>query len=89
MLYRSVVVQGYQKLAIRTGGTALVRWRSQPMITHGPDEALKLRALAARFRALAAETVVEPYCQKFEDAAAELEQAALVEERCTDLKRVS
>jgi hypothetical protein len=50
------------------------------MITHGPDEALKLRALAARFRALAAETVVEPYWHKFEDAAADLEEAALAAE---------
>jgi hypothetical protein len=60
------------------------------MITHGPDEALKLRALAARFRALAAETVVEPYRHKFEETAADLEQAALgVESRRPDLKQVS
>lgn len=58
------------------------------MITHGPDEALKLRAMAARFRALAAETEVGPYRQKFDAAAAELEEAALAEER-PDLKQVS
>ena len=46
------------------------------MITHGPDEALKLRAMAARFRALAAETVVDPYYRKFGETAAELEEAA-------------
>jgi hypothetical protein len=61
------------------------------MITHGPDEALKLRAMAARFRALAAETVVDPYYRKFEDAAAELEEAALVAEDHVrpNLKRLS
>jgi hypothetical protein len=59
------------------------------MITHGPDEALKLRAMAARFRALAAETSVEPYCRKFEDAAEELELAALRLELRPDLKQVS
>ena len=59
------------------------------MITHGPDEALKLRAMAARFRALAAETAVEPYRRKFEDAAEELELAALRVEMGADLKQVS
>ncbi len=58
------------------------------MIAHGPDEALKLRALAARFRALAAETEVDRYRRKFEEAALELEDAALLEERF-DLKQVS
>ena len=61
------------------------------MITHGPDEALKLRAMAARFRALAAGTVVDPYYRKFEDAAAQLEEAALVAENRVrpELKQVS
>ena len=59
------------------------------MITHGPDESLKLRSLAARFRALAAETMVEPYHHKFEHAAAELERAALGGEIRPDLKQVS
>lgn len=59
------------------------------MIAHGPEEAIKLRALAARFRALAAETTVDPYRHKFEDAAAELEDAARAAENRLDLKRVS
>ena len=59
------------------------------MITHGPDEALKLRALAARFRALAAQTEVGPYRRKFEGAASELEEAALAAETRPDLRRVS
>ena len=59
------------------------------MITHGPDEALKLRAMAARFRALAAQTEVGPYRRKFEDAAEELEDAALSPKFRPDLKQVS
>ena len=59
------------------------------MITHGPDEALKLRAMAARFRALAAETEVDTYRRKSEDAAEELELAALRLEMGADLKQVS
>ena len=59
------------------------------MITHGPDEALKLRAMAARFRALAAQTEVGPYRRKFEAAAAELEEAAAALETRPDLKQVS
>ena len=63
--------------------------RSQPMITHGPDEALRLRALAARFQALAAQTEAGPYRCKFEGAAADLEEAALTVEVRPDLKQVS
>lgn len=59
------------------------------MIAHGPDKSLKLRAMAARFRALAAETEVELYRCKFEGAAANLEQAALSEEIRPDLRQVS
>jgi hypothetical protein len=60
------------------------------MITHGPDQALKLRALAARFRALAVDTDVEPYHHKFEETASELEDAAAAEDCfCPDLRRVS
>ncbi len=59
------------------------------MITHGPDQALKLRALAARFRALAVDTDVEPYHHKFEDTASKLEEAALAAEDRPDLKRAS
>jgi hypothetical protein len=59
------------------------------MITHGLDEALKLRAMAARFRALAAQTGAEPYRHKFEDAATELDQAAIGVEIRPDLKRAS
>ena len=59
------------------------------MITHGPDEALRLRAMAARFRALAAETEVELYREKFEGAAAKLDEAALNVEIRPDLKQVS
>jgi hypothetical protein len=59
------------------------------MIAHGPDEALKLRAMAARFRAFAAQTEVEPYRHKFEDAAMELDRAAIGADVRPDLKRVS
>lgn len=42
----------------------------------GPDQAVKMCALAARFRAQAAETSVEMFRRKFEAVAAELEEAA-------------
>jgi hypothetical protein len=59
------------------------------MITHDLDEALKWRAMAARFRMLAAETEVEPYRHKFEDAAVDLEVAAMRAEIRPDLIRAS
>ena len=59
------------------------------MIPHGPDEPLKLRALAARFRALAAQTEAGFYRHKFEVAAVDLEEAALETEARPDLKQVS
>ncbi len=40
------------------------------------EQALKMRALAARLRAHAAETSVEMFRRKFEAAAAELEEEA-------------
>jgi len=63
------------------------------MMCRVPDNALKLRALAARFRALAAETDIELFRRKFESTASELEEAALDAETRVwarpDLKRVS
>lgn len=47
------------------------------MRTHESEQNSKLWAMAARFRALAAETAAEPYHHQFEDTATELEQAAL------------
>jgi hypothetical protein len=41
-----------------------------------PDRAVKMRALAARFRAQAAETSIAMFRRKFEAVAAELEEAA-------------
>ena len=54
--------------------------------------ALKLRSLAARMRAHAAETHIELYRRKFEMVASELEEAALDAEsraRRPNLRRVS
>ena len=63
------------------------------MIGQGPNNALQLRALAARFRAHSAQTGVRLYQRKFEGVASELEEAALdVETRAwarQDLKLVS
>ena len=47
------------------------------MIGQEPANALKLHALAARFRAHAAETSIELFRRKFEGTASELEEAAL------------
>ena len=61
------------------------------MIRQGADTALKLRALAARFRGHAAETAIEYFRRKFERAASELEEAAVDAETRSrpELKRVS
>lgn len=59
------------------------------MMTHGLDETLKWRAMAARFRMLAAETEVETYRHKFEDAAVDLEVAAMRAEISPDMIRAS
>lgn len=61
------------------------------MISRGPDTALKLRALAARFRAHAAETEIHYFRRKFESAASELEEAAVDAQtrNSPDLKQVS
>jgi hypothetical protein len=62
------------------------------MIGQESGNALKLHSLAARFRALAAETSIELFRRKFEGTASELEEAALDAETrawaCLDLKRV-
>lgn len=62
------------------------------MIGQEPGNALELRSIAARFRALAAETSIESFRRKFEDTASELEEAALdAETRAwmrADLKRM-
>jgi hypothetical protein len=62
------------------------------MIGQAPENARKLRVIAARFRAHSAETGVQFYRRKFEGTASELEEAALdVETRAwarPDLKRV-
>ena len=47
------------------------------MQVHDPASALKMRALAARFRAHAAETSVDHFRRKFELAAADLEENAI------------
>ena len=47
------------------------------MIGQAPENARKLRVIAARFRAHSAETGVQFYRRKFEGVALELEQAAL------------
>ena len=47
------------------------------MQAHGPDTALKMRALAAQLRAHAAETSMDHFRRKFEVAASELEENAL------------
>jgi len=61
------------------------------MIGQVPDNARKLRVIAARFRAHSAETCVQFYRRKFEGVASELEEAALdAESRAwmrLDLKR--
>jgi len=66
--------------------------RSQRMIGPASDNVLKLRAIAARFRAHSAQTGVHLYQRKFESVASELEEAALdFESRAQmrpDLKRV-
>jgi leucyl aminopeptidase (aminopeptidase T) len=92
-LYRTVATHGYQIVA--QPGVELVddEKRSQRMIGQAPDNALQLRALAARFRAHSAQTCVHLYQRKFEGVASELEEAALdVETRAWarhDLKLVS
>ncbi len=43
----------------------------------GPDTALRMRALAARLRAHAAETSIDHFRHMFEAAASELEENAL------------
>ncbi len=62
------------------------------MIGQAPGNALKLHALAAHFRAFAAETNIELFRRKFEGTASELEEAALDAETRVwarpDLKRV-
>jgi hypothetical protein len=47
------------------------------MMHAGPENALKLRSMAARLRGHAAETHIELYRRKFEGLASELEEAAL------------
>ena len=90
-LYRCVADHGERIFAEIVHGTATVRWRSQHMISRGPDNALKLRALAARFRGHAAETGVDYFRRKFESTASELEEAAVDAEtrKRPDLKQVS
>jgi len=67
--------------------------RSRPMIGQAPENARKLRVIAAQFRAHSAETCVELYRRKFEGVASELEEAALDAETRGwmrfDLKRAS
>ena len=46
------------------------------MQAHGSDTPLRMRALAARLRAHAAETCVDHFRRKFETAAAKLEESA-------------
>jgi hypothetical protein len=47
------------------------------MMHAAPENALKLRSLAARLRGHAAATHVELYRRKFESVASELEEAAM------------
>jgi hypothetical protein len=78
-------------IAAISHGTSFVRLRSKAMV-HGPENALKLRSLAARMRGHAADTHIELYRRKFELTARELEEAAVNEEsRCgrPNLRQVS
>jgi hypothetical protein len=61
------------------------------MIGHAPENARKLRVIAAQFRAHSNETRLQLFRRKFDGVASELEEAALdVETRAwarADLKR--
>ena len=76
-LYRTVAAHGYQLVAQPVVELVDDEKRSQLMIGERPDNVLKLRALAARFRAHSDQTCVHLYQRKFEGVASELEEAAL------------
>jgi hypothetical protein len=91
-LYRTVLAHGYQSVAQPEVELVDDEKRSQLMIGQAPGNALELRSIAARFRALAAETSIELFRRKFEGTASELEEAAVDAETRAwarpDLKRV-